>query len=177
MVKLFRMLPLLCVLALPATNATAQDGKGRERQRPTVETMQRLLDGKMAMAKSALQLNDAQLKLWSPVEDSLRKSQAERAARRAEWIEQRKAGARPQVSLPEKLERASKMMQQRAERTKAYAVALAPLYASFTDAQKAVAGPVFAQLLDQHHRRGHGGGGRGGQRGRMMHKDGSQPKQ
>lgn len=56
--------------------------------------MQRLLDGKMAMAKSALQLNDAQLKLWSPVEDIVRKSQAERAARRAEWIEQRCDGGR-----------------------------------------------------------------------------------
>jgi hypothetical protein len=74
------------------------------------------------------------------------------------------------MPLPERLEKRSEDMVKQAERTKALANVLKPLFATFSDEQKSVAGPVFAQLIGGPGK-GHGmhGGHRGGHGGPMMH--------
>ena len=93
------------------------------------------------MIKGALKLNDAQLKLWAPVEEQMRSSFTARQQARTERRERRQQGAKAErPSLPDRLDRASKRMADRAERMKSYAEAIRPFYASLTDDQKAVAG-------------------------------------
>ena len=106
------------------------------------------------MIKGALKLNDQQLKLWAPVEEQMRSSFTARQQARSERRERGQQGAKTErPSLPDRLDRASKRMADRAERMKAYAEAIRPFYASLTDDQKAVAGVVLRQ--------GAGFGGRG----------------
>jgi hypothetical protein len=118
------------------------------------ELRARLHDGRLAMIRESLKLDDAQLKLWEPVEAQLRASfdarQKARAERRA--ARQRDPGERP--SLADRLDRMSQRMSERAERAKALASAFRPFYASLSDDQKAVAGVVMRRAL-----RGHDGPG------------------
>jgi LTXXQ motif family protein len=107
------------------------------------EVLARLQDGRIAMAKAALKLNDAQLKLWEPVEQQLRArfdAQRQRMAKR-EQQQQEQRGAAP--SLPDRLDRASQRMTQRAERLKAFNAVFRPFYESLSDEQKAVARVVL----------------------------------
>ena len=109
---------------------------------PSPEALARLQDGHIAMIKEALKLNEAQLKLWAPVEKQLRASFAARQQARAERQQRREQGAE-RLSLPDRLDRASQRMAQRAERMKAFAEAFRPFYASLIEDQKAVAGVVL----------------------------------
>jgi hypothetical protein len=107
----------------------------------------------MAMIKETLKLNDAQRKLWEPVEAQLRAATAERQKRHEERQEARKQNsARP--SLPERLDRASERMAKRAAQMKAFAEVFKPFYESLDEEQKAVAGIVLRQARGGH--RGHG---------------------
>jgi len=139
------VVPALLAMAVPAAAVLAQtQGQPQPPRRgPSPETMTRLQDGRIAMIKEALKLNEAQLKLWAPVEEQMRATFAERQKSRAERGERRQQGAAEQRSLPDRLDRASQRMAQRAERMKAYAEALRPLYATLTDDQKAVASVVL----------------------------------
>jgi hypothetical protein len=129
-------------------------------QRPAAlspDARARLLDGRMAMAKTALNLTNDQLKLWAPVEQHLRATAADRDKRRAERRQQheqmRQSGAeRQRPALTDRLDRASERMAQRAERMKAFSAVFKPFYASLNDEQKAVAGVVLREMR---------GGGRG----------------
>ena len=113
------VLPALLAAVL-ATGAQAQTAPAPTRTPPTPETIQRLQDGKIAGAVAALKMTDAQLKLWAPVEAQIRTNQAARLKAMQARIEQRKAGAaRP--DLPDRLDRMSAGMAERAERTKAFA--------------------------------------------------------
>lgn len=118
------------------------------------ELRARLHDGRLAMIRESLKLNDAQLKLWSPVEAQLRASFDARQKARAERREARERGPGERPSLADRLDRMSQRMTDRAERAKALATAFRPFYASLSDDQKAVAGVVMRQAL-----RGHGGRG------------------
>jgi hypothetical protein len=107
---------------------------------------ERLHDGRMAMIKEALRLSDAQQKLWEPVEAQLR---ASFAARRQAWADRRRArdgGGRDQLSLSDRLDRASERMSKRAERMKALADAFRPFHASLSDEQKAVAAVLLRRV-------------------------------
>jgi hypothetical protein len=107
----------------------------------------RLLEGRLAMAKTALNLTNDQMLLWAPVEQHIRASVAERQKRRAERQQMRQSGAASQRrALPERLDRASERMAQRAERMKAFAAVFKPFYASLNDEQKAMAGVVLRQM-------------------------------
>ncbi len=154
MKKLARIaVPLLLAVSAGSSLALAQAAQAPVQERPSAETIQRLQDGRIAMAKTALKLTDAQMKLWAPVEDIVRKSIADRAAKRTEWQAKRaEVENTPKTLLPDRLQKASERMVSRAAHMKALADALTPLYASFNDEQKAVAGPVFAHLLG--HKRG-----------------------
>lgn len=137
-------LPALLALAVPAVAVLAQtEGQPPPRRGPSPETMTRLQDGRIAMIKEALKLNETQLKHWGPVEEHMRASFAERQKLRAERRERREQGTAERPSLPDRLDRASQRMAQRAERMKAYAEALRPLYATLTEDQKAVAAVVL----------------------------------
>jgi len=163
--KLPGMLAAALVTAAVPTAIVFAQAPGPHRPGLSADARARLLDGRMAMAKTALNLTNDQLKLWAPVEQHLRATAAEREKRRAERRQEREqmrqSGAeRQRPALTDRLDRASERMAQRAERMKAFAAVFKPFYASLNDEQKAVAGVVLREM------RGHGGhGGRGGWRG------------
>lgn len=146
----------LAVAAVPAAIVFAQAQAPERPAGLSADARARLLEGRFAMAKTALNLTNDQMRLWAPVEQHIRASVAEREKRRAERQQMRQSGATPQrPALPERFDRASERMAQRAERMKAFAAVFKPFYASLNDEQKAVAGVVLRQM------RGHGMGGRG----------------
>ena len=158
------IVPAVLAITIPAAAVLAQtQGQGQPPARaagPSADALARLQDGRMGMIKESLKLNEAQLKLWAPVEAQMRASFVARQQARSERRERRQQGAaatRP--SLPDRLDRASQRMAERADRMKAYAEVIRPFYASLTDDQKAVAGVVLRQ--------GAGFGGRHGHRWTM----------
>ena len=142
------VVPAVLAATIPAAAVFAQ-GQDQPPVRPagpSAETLTRLQDGRIAMIKGALKLNDQQLKLWAPVEEQMRSSFTARQQARSERRERGQQGAKTErPSLPDRLDRASKRMADRAERMKTYAEAIRPFYASLTDDQKAVAGVVLRQ--------------------------------
>lgn len=160
--SLYRLLaPAVIVATLPVTVVLAQAPTQTaptpsQSERPaglTADALARLQDGRLAMAKATLKLNDAQLKLWTPVEAQLRASFAARQAARAERQQQRQQGG--QLSLPDQLDRASQRMSQRAESLKAFNAAFKPFYELLSDEQKAVAGVVLREMRGGRGERGH----------------------
>ncbi|MGI9404528.1 MAG: Spy/CpxP family protein refolding chaperone [Hyphomicrobium sp.] len=182
----------LLAAAIPATMVVAQQAEQepveskKEWKGLSSETKARLEDGRIAMAKTALQLNEEQEKLWAPVEEQIRADYAECRTRREQWrekrAERRDGQGRDKLTLPERVEhRSEKMtkratrMNERAERTKEFAEVLKPFYASLSDEQKEVADVVlrrFAGGTKGHRRyahkrmcRGRGGWRHGSRRG------------
>jgi hypothetical protein len=145
-------------LSLTAVMAVAQTPPFR-RAPPSPETIQRLQDGRIAMAVTALKMNEAQLKLWAPVETQIRARQAARLKMMQTAAESRKAGATPpqRPELTERLDRMSAGLTERAEQMKAFIVVFKPFHAALTEEQKNVVGPLLAELGD------------GGRRGRGHH--------
>jgi hypothetical protein len=176
----------LLAVSIPATIVLAQQAEQeqvwskKESKRLSPETSARLEDGRIAMAKTALKLNEEQEKLWAPVEEQVRADYAERRKRREQWrekhAERRDGHGRDELTLPERVERRGERMttratrmSARAEKTKEFAEVLKPFYASLSDEQKEVADVVlsrFARGMKGH--RHHAGkrmcGGRGGWR-------------
>ena len=148
----FRLvIPAVLIAAIPAGIALAQAPVMIHRERPSADTIARLQEGRIAMAKAALKLSDPQLKLWVPVEEQIRAAIADRAKARAE--REARQGA-PTKDLVERLEQRSQAMTQRAERMKAFTAAFKSLYASLTDEQRPVAGLVLRAIGGhRHHRR------------------------
>lgn len=164
-------------VAMPATLVLAQS-QAEDASTPVASAAsttsptrhERLLEGKFALVKTTLKLNDAQLKLWTPVEEQLRAAQAKRAEKRESWREKRKAWrdkrqerraerssedrtkekmekrAKKRVSLPDRLERRSKRLSERAERMAKFAEVLKPFYESLDAEQQALAGRVMHQF-------------------------------
>jgi hypothetical protein len=143
------MAAMAMLAAVPSTPPLAQAQVQTPVQRPTgtyPEVRARLVDGRMAMIREALRLDEPQLKLWAPVEAQLRAQFAARQQARAERRERRRQDAvRP--SLPDRLDRRSKRLAERAERAKALAEAFRPFYASLGDDQKEVAALVLRRPL------------------------------
>lgn len=191
--KLTRALAVtLMVAAVPATIAFAQQpeegttppAQAEKDRGPSPETMQRLQDGRIAMAKEALKLTPEQEKLWAPVEEKIRAGFAERQKMREEWRAKReerradrgdrkeKRAERMKTPLPERIEkRADNMteragkMTERAAKMKEFAGVLKPFYDSLSDEQKDVARVVLARFAKDgrgDHGRGHHGRGWGG---------------
>jgi chromosome segregation ATPase len=148
----FAVAATMLSVTLPGAVALAET---QARDRPDIrspELRARLHDGRLAMIRESLKLNDAQLKLWEPVEAQLRASFDARQKARSERRAARERGPGERPSLADRLDRMSQRMSERAERAKALASAFRPFYASLSDDQKAVAGVVMRQAL-----RGHGG--------------------
>jgi LTXXQ motif family protein len=107
------------------------------------EVRARLFDGRMAMIKESLKLNQQQLSLWAPVEDQLRASFTARQKARAEREARHHSGERTPLAPPDRLDRSSHRATERAERLKALAEAFRPFYAALSEEQKAVASVVL----------------------------------
>lgn len=142
------------VLAQAQTQPSTEIRSERQSQRPqlSAQSRARLQDGRFAMIKETLKLNDAQRKLWEPVEAHMRSTFAERQQVREERRQvQKQNTAAP--SLPERLDRASERMAKRAAQMKAFAEVFKPFYDALDEEQKALAGIV---LRPAHAGRGHG---------------------
>jgi len=142
-------------VTLPGAVAFAET---QAQSRPDIrspELRARLHDGRLAMIRESLKLNEAQLKLWEPVEAQLRASFDARQKLRADWRAARERGPGERPSLADRLDRMSQGLTERAERAKALATAFRPFYASLTDDQKEVANVLMRRAL-----RGHDGPGR-----------------
>jgi len=161
------VLPVGVVLAQqaqPQQSEPAQKREWPERPRLSPDAMKRLqegrLEGRIAEIKEALKLNDAQLKLWAPVEQQLRASFAARQQARQQFrdrMEQRRQqGAAQDLALPDRLDRVAKRMSERAQRMQAFTEAFKPFYTALSDEQKAVAGVVLRDLRGPMHGYGHG---------------------
>jgi LTXXQ motif family protein len=150
------LIPVVLVATAASTIVVAQQMR-RERQSP--ETMQRLQEGRIAMVTTALKMNEAQQKLWAPLEAQIKARQAERVKWMQERAEMRaKAQADKSVTrppLPDLLDRMSARMAKRAEDTKAFAASFRPFYESLSEEQKAVVGPLMAEIGGGRHMRGH----------------------
>jgi len=165
----------LLVAAIPATIVVAQQAEQepaeskKEWKGPSPETKARLEDGRIAMAKTALQLNEEQEKLWAPVEEQIRADYAAHRKMREEWhakrAERHDREDHGKLTLPERVERRSEkmskratMLSERAERAKEFGEVLKPFYASLSDEQKEVANHVlrrFAGGMKGHRRHAH----------------------
>ena len=144
---------------MPSRRRKGQPEPQQKRERPdrprlSPDARKRLqegrLEGRITEMKEALKLNDAQLKLWAPVEQQLRARSAARQQARQDFVqrmEQRRqqGAAAERPSLTDRLDRASKRMTERAQRMQAFTDAFKPFYASLSEDQKAVAGIVLRE--------------------------------
>lgn len=153
--------PATIVLAQQAPGDTPSAEKSETRRGPSPETIARLEDGRIAFAKAALKLSPEQEKLWAPVEAKIRAGFEERREARAKWQakrEERRADRQAKgdddkgekLALPDRIEKRSERltnraakMTERAAKVKEFAETLKPLYASFSEEQKAVADRVL----------------------------------
>lgn len=146
-------LALAAVAAVPATVAIAKNADHLG-WRMSPETQSRLEDGRIAMVKTALQLNADQEKLWAPVESQVRDAFKKRQDKRADWAkkrEERRSAKAPgaeheRADLAERIEKRSQRASERADRLKAFSEAFKPFYASLSDEQKDVLRPLMHQL-------------------------------
>ena len=158
---------IAAAIAAPGTFAIAKSYERSGWSRMSTETKQRLDEGKLAMAKTALKLTPEQDKLWAPVEEQVRSAFKDREAKRAEMDKKReerraerearkaeggdKGGDRPRADrkrgdLAERFETMSVDLSKRAERMKAFSGAFKPFYASLSDEQKDVLRPLIRDL-------------------------------
>jgi LTXXQ motif family protein len=151
---------VLAQQAQPQQSEPAQKRERPERPRLSPDAMKRLqegrLEGRITEIKEALKLNDAQLKLWAPVEQQLRARFAARQQARQEFrdrMEERRqqGSAAERLALPDRLDRIAKRMSERAQRMQAFTEAFKPFYAALSDEQKAVAGVVLRDLRGPMH--------------------------
>src|SRR5215468_5250230 len=101
---------VLAQQAQPQQSEPAQKREWPDRPRLAPEVMKRLqegrLEGRITEIKEALKLNDAQLKLWDPVEQQLRAGFAQRQRAREDALQRmeerhQQGGAAERPSLPE----------------------------------------------------------------------------
>jgi hypothetical protein len=116
----------------------------------SADTRARLQDGKLAAAKAALRLTPEQEKLWAPIEEQVRGLYKLRGDRLAKRAERRKDDdeddARPRRDMSERYEEMASRMKDRSDRMSAFSNAFKPFFASLTDEQKDVIGPVMRDL-------------------------------
>ena len=158
----------LMAVVIPGTIVVAQQAEEEpvetksDWKRLSPETRARLQDGRIAMAKTALQLNEEQEKLWASVDAQIRTDYAERRKARAEWHDGK---GREKLTLPERVERRREKMAkratwlgERADEMKEFGEVLKPFYASLSDEQKEIADVVlrpFAGGVKGHRRYAH----------------------
>jgi len=153
-------IPATIVLADPGPGDQQKSEQGEVKRGPSPETLARLEDGRIAMAKAALKLSPDQEKLFAPVEEKIRAGFADRRKARETWAakrEERRAEngkhEHEQIALPDRIEKRSERLTEiaaklteRAQKAKEFADVLKPFYASLSDEQKAVASQVLGHF-------------------------------
>ena len=110
------------------------------------------IEARLAYAKIALKVTDAQLKQWNAVADFLRKKAKERDAKIQSMMQSRHPDA-PRPDAMEMLQHRQQMMTEAAASEAEFIAVAKPFYASLNDEQKKIAG----EFLQPH--RGFGGRG------------------
>jgi cell fate (sporulation/competence/biofilm development) regulator YlbF (YheA/YmcA/DUF963 family) len=123
-----------------------------------------LVEARLAYMKTALQITPAQSTQWNALADVLRKQAKARDEKFTEMhqkMESMKAGGDTRPDPITMMEHRQKMMTDAAANMAEFIAAAKPLYASFSDSQKEIAGEVLG-----HHGHGgmHGGWGHGGEK-------------
>lgn len=157
------LVPLLltAAVALPIAGSQAQQQPAppappgpppMQRQLPSPDVTNRMLEGRIAMIKATLKLTDAQAKLFAPIEEQMRANHAARDKMFRERFEKAKANPQARFERPPLTERLDRMTAA-ADRMKAFVAAFKPFYASLSDEQKAVVEPLFRQMvgMGRHH--------------------------
>lgn len=139
----FAALPLL--LGGPAF---ALDAKGPEASEFRPPLPSERVEARIAYAKTALRITDAQAKLWAPVADFMRREAHERDAMIQQF--EAKRGEREKISAIDRLKHHQEMMQKASAKLGEFIAVVQPLYASFSDEQKRTAD----ELLMRAHMRG-----------------------
>ena len=139
------------------------------------------VEARLAYARTALKITDAQQPHWDTLANVMRKHASARDQRmqqmRAKWEATRGSQApraegavrdgqrmqRPQVSAIERLERTQQRMTERSARLNEVIAAAKPLYAAFSPEQKQIADAMLA-------RQGHGASGRHGGHRHQYHR-------
>lgn len=179
------MIAIAAAIAIPTTVVVAKSyhhHHGWHHQSP--ETRARLMDGRIAMAKTALKLTAEQEPLWAALEKEVRAIQSARAERWQKWREKRKArrearksgdkeAGKKKSDLAERFEKRSERLAARAERAKSFSAAFTPFYASLDDEQKDVMRAIIRKIAPG--MRGHRGHKRrwsrwGGDRDKWKHR-------
>jgi hypothetical protein len=121
-----------------------------------------MVEPRLAFAKTALKITDAQTKQWNAVADVIRKQAKERddkmMAMRA--AHDAHSGDHPKFSLIDGMEQRQKTMTERAAALGELIAAAKPLYATLSDDQKQVADHLL--MMDMHGGRWRHAGGPGG---------------
>lgn len=169
---------IAAAIAIPAGVAIARHGDhGHGWHKMSPEARERLSEGRLAMAKTALKLNPEQEKLWATLETEIRagfKMRAERMVEREKMRDERRKSrdeakegdkdvAADKPDIAERINKMSQHMSERADRMKAFAAAFSPFYASLSDEQKEVMRPLLRELMvgSGHGKRWSMGGGWG----------------
>lgn len=105
------------------------------------------IDARLAYAKTALKITDAQGKQWDTVAAIMRKQAKDKDALVTAMRAYRDVG----LSAVDRLEQRQKMMAQKAADLAELLTAVQPLYASFSTEQKAVADDLLMPRVDEHH--------------------------
>jgi hypothetical protein len=157
--------PLLLDSPAFALDANAS-GEWKERNIPLPGEM---VEARLAFARTALKITDAQMKQWNAVADVIREQAKERDARITAMRANHEANAGHDGAFDPiaRMERRRTMMTERAADLEKLIAAAKPLYASLSDAQKQVADHLLMDGMGGGHDGphmgwgGHGPGGRG----------------
>lgn len=131
---------------------------------PSPETMQRLMEGRIAGVKASLKLTPDQEKLWAPLETLMKDAGAERMKMMQERRAEMQKTPDPNAPKPDpvtRLEERSKQATAHSAQLAKMVEALKPLYATFSDDQKAVAREILDNMGPGMGRGGRGKGGWG----------------
>ncbi len=129
--------------------------------------MDALVDARVAAMQAGLKLTPDQQRYWPAVEQAIRDMAAARISRMERWRESR-SDDRRQADRPdflETLERGSQRVDEHAERLKALASAMRPLWTSLDDRQRHLLPVLIRPTGDAGRRRGWREGRRGGHHG------------
>jgi hypothetical protein len=154
--------------APPAERAAPQRGA---QERRAFRMPSERIEARLAYARTALKITDAQQSQWESFANVLRKHARDMDQRVQSRMAQREqAGGqraeRPQVSAIERLERRQQRLEQRSARLNEVVAAAKPLYAAFSPEQRQIADRMLSR---EGHRRGPHGGGHRHQHHRGMH--------
>ena len=140
-------LPLLLddeALAFDAKGDAASAAGGEQHHRPLPSEM---IEARLAYAKTALKITDAQSKQWDAVAAVLRKQAKDKDA----LITARRAYKDVNMSVVDRLQQRQKMMSQGAAGLAELLTVVQPLYATFSPEQKQVADDLLMPHFGEHH--------------------------